>query len=138
VSKAVHPIDIDTTADHHDFVSFPARGLLSLTAATLLAWHGVLLAMPHNHADAAVPQEELVCSASHPLSQTNHLHASGRLLTPHPCLACLASTTTADTLDVSGIDGPMIGQWIGGSASTTLPVGPDFSLPPLRGPPPRT
>ena len=135
MSKTLKRFDIDEPADHHHLVSFPARGPVSLVAAVLLAWHGVLLAMPHNHADAAVPQEELVCWASHPLSQTSHLHRSGRLLTPHPCLACLASTTVADTLDVSGIDGSMIGKCVVGAASTDLPAGPDFLHPPLRGPP---
>jgi len=66
-----------------------------LAVAMLVAWHGVLLSTPHNHADDVVPQEELACSASHPSSQESHLHDAGQLLTPHPCLACLAGSNFA-------------------------------------------
>ena len=72
-----------------------ARVTVLLMAAILPAWHGLLLSTPHSHADNAVPQEELVCSASHPSSQKLHLHEAGQLLTPHPCLACLAGSNFA-------------------------------------------
>ena len=65
-------------------------------AAVLAAWQAVIVAAPHHHADDTVPQEELACSASHPLSQTSHLHASGVAMSPHRCLACLSGSTVAE------------------------------------------
>jgi hypothetical protein len=106
-----------------------------LVAAALLAWQGVLLATPHNHADNTVPQEELACSASYPSSQTNHLHGSGRLLSPHPCLACLAGTTVVDTFGISGIDGVVVDCSIVVPESTDLRARFHSRLPLLRGPP---
>jgi len=106
-----------------------------LVAAALLTWHGVLLATPHNHADSSVPQEELVCSASHPSSQTRHLHGSGRLLSPHPCQACLAGTTVADTIGISGIGGVVADGSLVAANGTDLRTPFHTRLPPLRGPP---
>ena len=71
------------------------KATLLCGVAMLAVWHGVLLAVPHNHVDTAVPQEELACSASHPLSQTSHLHSAGHLLDHHACLACFAGTSSA-------------------------------------------
>ena len=120
---------------HHASVKSPVRIILLLVAAALVGWHGVVLSTPHNHADVAVPQEQLACSASHPSSQANHLHAAGRLLSPHPCLACLAGSTVTETPGIVGVD-------------TLTPAGPAVatrsldrrsrlytSLPLLRGPP---
>jgi hypothetical protein len=106
-----------------------------LVAAALLTWHGVLLATPHNHADSTVPQEELICSASHPSSQTSHLHGSGRLLSPHPCLACLAGTTVAVVIGISGIDGAEVDDFIVLPSAADLRSRAHTRLPPLRGPP---
>lgn len=77
---------------------------VSLAAALLVAWNGMLIAVPHNHVDVAVPQEALDCSASHPSSQTNHLHDSGRLLSPHRCVACLAGSTVAAVPAMAKVD----------------------------------
>ena len=106
-----------------------------LVVAAMLTWHGVVLATPHNHADSSVPQEELVCSASHPSSQTSHIHGSGRLLSPHPCLACLAGTTVLDVIGISGIDGADIDQLVVTASATDLRPRFHALLPPLRGPP---
>jgi hypothetical protein len=134
-SNAGRWFDIFKSATHHDFVRSPARTTVLLVAAVLLAWHGVLLATPHNHADTTVPQEVLACSASHSSSQTNHLHGSGRLLSPHPCLACLAGTTVIDTVGISGIGGVVDDQLIVVAASPDLRARFHTRLPPLRGPP---
>ena len=106
-----------------------------LAAAALLALHGVLLATPHNHADTTVPQEELACSVSHPSSQTNHLHDSGRLLSPHPCLACVAGTTIVDVIGISGIDEAVADRLVIAASFTDLRSRVHTRLPPLRGPP---
>ena len=106
-----------------------------LVAAALLAWHGVLLATPHNHADNTVPQEELACSASHPRSQTDHLHGSGRLLAPHPCLACLAGTTVAVTPGIARVEGAVVDGSAGVAPVCDLRSRLHTQLPLLRGPP---
>lgn len=102
----------------------------------LVVWHGVMLSTPHTHADAAVPQEELVCSASHPLSQTHHLHGSGRLLSPHPCLACLAGSTIADAPGTAGIGAASACDVLVAIAASDLRSRLHTHLPLLRGPPP--
>jgi len=61
----------------------------------LLPWLGLLQAFPHTHADTAIPQEELACSASSPRSHEVHLHEAGHLLPHYPCLACLAGMSHA-------------------------------------------
>ncbi len=104
-------------------------------AVTLLTWHGVLLSTPHNHADTAVPHEELVCSASHPSSQTNHLHGSGHLLSPHPCVACLVGSTVADTLGIAEIETATVSVPIFVVESSDLRSRLHSHLPLLRGPP---
>jgi hypothetical protein len=103
--------------------------------AMLAVWHGVLLAVPHNHGDTAVPQEKLACSASHPLSQTSHLHSAGHLLDHHACLACFAGTSGATA---SGLENLAI--IMPSDSLPTMPPGDcraqiHSHLPLLRGPP---
>ena len=128
-------IDFCATAIHHDFMNSPARATILLVAATLLAWHGVLLSTPHNHADNAVPQEELACSASQPSSQTNHLHGSGRAVSSHPCLACLAGSTVADAPGIAEVESVAGGESCVVVVSTDLRARLQSHLPLLRGPP---
>jgi len=101
-----------------------------------LTWHGVLLSTPHNHGDNAISQEELACSASRPLSQTNHLHGSGRMLLPHPCVACVFASTVADAPGIAEVnDSPAVTQAIT-SVFADLRARYQTQLPLLRGPPP--
>ena len=109
-----------------------------VVAAMLLTWHGVLISTPHDHADTAVPQEELACSASSPSSQTSHLYGSGRLLAPHPCQACLAGSAPADSFGGVGAETLADGESIVATVSTDLRSRFHAHLPLLRGPPPRT
>jgi len=83
------------TAVHHGQVRVSSKVLLVTVAALLMTWHGVMLGLPHSHVDVDIPQEELACSAAHPLSGTFHLHGAGEVLTPHHCLACLAGSNHA-------------------------------------------
>lgn len=133
--QASNEFDIHRPTVHHESVKSPARVLVFLAAAMLLAWHGVLLSTPHNHADATVPQEMLACTASHPSSQTNHLHASGRLLAAHACLACLAGSTVAHP---PGVD-EVAAATVNGPSNAVAHPGPrpqlHAHLPLLRGPP---
>lgn len=137
-SNGTKEFDIHPLAVHHDSVKSPARATLLLLAAILLTWHGVLISTPHSHADRSVPQEELACSASSPSSQNHHLHDSGRLRAPRPCLACLAGPTSAEVFGVAGLATSAAGK------STSVTVSPDLrsrlqtQLPLLRGPPART
>ena len=131
----VNGFDISRPAIHHVSVNFMARTTVLLVAAALLAWHGMLLATPHNHTDNAVPQEELACSASHPSSQTSHLHNSGRLLSPHPCLACLAGTTVVEVPANRGVGSTTHAEWADISSSPDLWSRLHLQLPLLRGPP---
>jgi hypothetical protein len=63
-----------------------------LFAVALAAWQGLAVSIPHNHADIHLPQEEIACSVSHPLSGEFHLHGAGEILTPHTCFACLTGS----------------------------------------------
>lgn len=106
-----------------------------MVAMTLVAWQGILLSIPHHHADSTVPQEEIGCSVSRPLSHENHLHGAGAELTPHPCVACLFGNTEAvETSVVSGSPGSL-------SIARKSAIGVDCRwqshsrLPLLRGPP---
>jgi hypothetical protein len=111
------------------------KATLLLGAATLVLWHGVLLGVPHNHVDTAVPQEELACSASHSLSQTSHLHAAGHLLEYHACLACFAGTSgaTAPGHAALTVRLPSIALLSISSSDCRSQIHPN--LPPHRGPP---
>ena len=66
-------------------------------AAAVLVWHGLLLGLPHTHTDPKVPRYEAPCTAAHPESHAYHLHRSAHQIAPHLCLACLASSTVADS-----------------------------------------
>lgn len=68
-----------------------------IAVSCLVLWHGIMAGVPHHHADTAVPQERLACSASHPLSQESHLHDRGETLESHPCLACILGSVIAST-----------------------------------------
>ena len=134
-NASLQPFDFGAPAIHHETVKTAARASVLLVEATLLVWHGVMLSTPHNHADNAVPREELACSASHPSSQTSHLHGSGQAVSPHPCLACLAGSTVADAPGIAEVESVVGGE------SCVVDVSPDLRarfqshLPLFRGPP---
>jgi hypothetical protein len=109
-----------------------------LVAATLVAWHGFLIATPHHHTDASVPREELACSASGPSSQVDHLHTSGRPMAPHTCLACLAGSAPADSVGVARVETLAGGASIVALSPSDLRSRFHTHLPPLRGPPSRS
>ena len=134
-SNVAREFDNRTPAIHHDFVRSAARLTVLLAAAMLLAWHGLLLATPHTHADHAVPQEEIACSASRPSSQNNHLHGSGRLLASHPCLACLAGSTVADAPGSGEVETAPVGDSPVAATPSDLRSRLHAHLPLLRGPP---
>jgi len=95
MSFSSHGFDIKRTAVHHGQVRVSSRVLLVTVAALLMTWDGLILSLPHSHLDVDISQEELACSASHPLSGTFHLHGAGEVLTPHHCLACLVGSNHA-------------------------------------------
>jgi hypothetical protein len=127
--------DICSPAIHDVGVTNPARTTALLVMAMLLAWQGIVLSIPHNHADSGVPQEQLLCSASNPSSEAVHLHAKGQQLSPHPCIACLAGSTVLDPFGAAEIEG------VAANGETSIADAPDHrsrlrtSLPRLRGPP---
>jgi hypothetical protein len=127
--------DFMRTAVHHGQVRVASRVLLVTAAAFLMTWHGIILGLPHNHVDAGIPQEELGCSASHPLSSTSHLHGAGEVLTPHHCLACLAGSNHASAPATVAL-GSMISDHVQAAAAVTdCRSLSRFHLPLLRGPP---
>jgi hypothetical protein len=134
-SSAAKEFDIHTTGVHDDPVKNPARTILLFIAATMVAWQGVVLSIPHDHADTSVPQEELLCSASHPSSDANHFHASGRLLSQHPCLACLAGSTNAEAPGIAEIEETAVDGSAVVITASDLRSRLRSHLPPLRGPP---
>jgi len=67
-------------------------GWLIDVAAVLVAWHGILLSLPHTHAARDVPHYATVCTAAEPGSSAVHLHPSSSLIQPHGCLACLVAS----------------------------------------------
>jgi hypothetical protein len=135
-TKAADPgFDFRARAVHHESVKPATRAIILFVAAVLLTWHGVLLATPHNHDDTVVPREEIACSASHPSSQANHVHSSGRHLSRHPCVACLAGSTVADASGIAKVDTETVGVSIFVVMSSDLRPRLHSHLPHLRGPP---
>jgi hypothetical protein len=127
--------DIMRTAVHHGQVRVSSRVLLVTMAALLMPWHGLILSLPHSHVDVDIPQEELACSASHPLSGTFHLHGAGEVLTPHHCLACLAGSNHASA-PVTMTLGVVISEYVQPAAVVTdCRSHGRFHLPLSRGPP---
>ena len=123
------------TAVHHGQVRVSSRVVLVTAAALLMTWHGVMLSLPHSHVDADIPQEELACSASHPLSGTFHLHSAGEVLTPHHCLACLAGSNHASA-PVTMTFGIVISENVQPAAAVAdCRLHSRFHLPLHRGPP---
>ncbi len=61
-------------------------------ATVLVAWHGILLSLPHTHHDNDVPRYAAVCEATRAGSSVVHLHPAPGLIPPHGCLACLVSS----------------------------------------------
>jgi hypothetical protein len=127
--------DIIGATNHHGWVRVSANVLLVTAAAFLMTWHGIILGLPHNHVDAGIPQEQLGCSASHPLSSTSHLHGAGEVLTPHHCLACLAGSNHASAPATMTL-GSMISDHVQVAVAVTdCRSHSRFHLPLLRGPP---
>ena len=104
-------------------------------AVALFAWQGMLLSIPHDHADVGVSQEEFGCLASRPLSDANHLHSAGTVLTPHVCIACIAGQSDA------AVSAAPTSAGIVPAAAENDPISVDCRpqshshLPLLRGPP---
>jgi hypothetical protein len=135
MSFSSHRFDIIGTTNHHGWVKVSARVLLVTAAAFLMTWHGIILGLPHNHADAGIPQEELACSVSHRMSSTFHLHGAGEVLTPHHYLACLAGSNHASA-PVTVALGSVISKHAQAAAAVTdCRSHSRFHLPLLRGPP---
>ena len=123
------------TAVHHGQVRVSFKVLLVTAAALLMTWHGVMLGLPHSQVDVDIPQEELACSASHPLSGTSHLHGAGEALTPHHCLACLAGSNHASA-PVTMTLGIVISEYVQPAAAVAdCRLHSRFHLPLHRGPP---
>ena len=123
-------------ADVHDVrVKSATRAAVLFVATVLMAWQAVVVTAPHYHADSTVPQEELVCSASRPSSQTNHLHASGHAMSPHYCLACLAGSPVAEAPESAAISAATDGTPRGVAAPEILRSRLHIHCPLVRGPP---
>lgn len=106
-----------------------------VVVATLVVWHGLVQGVPHHHADTTVPQERLACSVSHPSSGEAHLHGSGSLLTPHPCLACVAGSNSAVPNRVEAVGEGSAGPGSVAADAYRLRQQPHAALPHFRGPP---
>jgi len=108
---------------------------LAIAATLLVAWHGLLIRLPHTHLDDQVPRYEGTCSAARPGSHAFHLHRTPVQLAPHQCLACLVSSTSAAPTGESAVPTP---QTATGHASSLLESPPAIErahLPDLRAPP---
>ncbi len=69
---------------------------LFIAAVLLVAWHGLILSLPHTHTEEPnVPRFDGYCSVAYPGSHQFHIHPEGHQLPPHFCLACLVRSTTA-------------------------------------------
>ena len=113
------------------------RPLSLLTAAVfLVAWHGVILSLPHTHTgEPNVPRFDGHCSVAYPGSHQFHIHPEGQQLPPHFCLACLVRSTVAAETGWAITIGPApaLGsapaiKWVSASATRT-------ALPQKRAPP---
>ncbi len=67
--------------------------VVTMAAAVLAVWHGMLLSLPHTHADRDVPRYAADCSVAFPGSGQYHLHRIPGAVPAHGCLACLAAGT---------------------------------------------
>jgi len=61
-------------------------------AAVLVAWHGILLSVPHSHGSKDIPRYAVVCTATQAGSSAVHLHPAPELMPSHGCLACLVAS----------------------------------------------
>jgi len=123
------------TAGHHGQVRVSSRVLLVTAAALLMTWQGLILSLPHSRVDVDIPQEELACSASHPLSGTIHLHGAGDVIAPHHCLACLAGSNH-ESAPVTMTLGVVLSEHVQPAAAVTdCRAHGRFHLPLHRGPP---
>lgn len=71
------------------------RRTVPFLAAMLVAWHGMLLSLPHVHDEPGGREDVPRCAASRPGSFAVHLHDGGRTLPPRVCLSCLVGQTAA-------------------------------------------
>ena len=108
---------------------------LAGVATALVAWHSVLLILPHTHHDRNIPQYAEACFAARPGSTVVHLHPAPELMPHHGCLACLVSS-------VHGKPPSRQGSTVPRSATSPVPVPVAFHradghrcLPPTRAPP---
>ncbi len=105
-------------------------------AVLLVAWHGVLLSLPHTHrADPGVPAMANVCVVAHPGSHRFHVHPEGRQLPPHGCLACLVRSTVAAGTSPVFATGPAVARRAPVAAFLQLAAVDATFLPDLRAPP---
>jgi hypothetical protein len=68
---------------------------MSAAAVLLVAWHGLLLSLPHEHHGERLQIDVARCSATAPTSSEVHLHRAVRELPRTFCLACLVASTLA-------------------------------------------
>jgi hypothetical protein len=104
-------------------------------ATVLVAWHAILLSVPHTHGAKDIPRYATVCAAAVAGSTAVHLHPSSVLIPPHACLACLvASANGATVTHHHGVEAPrravVRSRRIMGRRSDI-----HLHLPPLRAPP---
>jgi hypothetical protein len=104
-------------------------------ATVLVAWHGLLIRLPHTDLDNQVPRYEGTCSVAHPGSHAFHFHPTPAQLGPHQCIACLVSSTTAAPCGGSSVPTPQGVTASALSAPTGMPVVKRAYLPDLRAPP---
>jgi len=109
---------------------------LLLIAALLVAWHGLILSLPHTHTiDPDVPRFAGHCSAAHPGSHVFHLHPESRRLPPHFCLACLVRSTVAAQAGSEISLGPAPAHSIAAAIPPSVVIDGHTALPNLRAPP---
>jgi hypothetical protein len=111
------------------------RVRVAAIAALLVAWHGLLLSLPHTHHGERCKIDVARCSATQPGSSAFHLHGVVRELPHALCLACLVASTVAALGPCDHMLGSSVRAALRLDAPYRYEQGAPVPLPRLRAPP---
>jgi hypothetical protein len=106
-----------------------SRTRMAVLAAFLVAWHGMLLSLPHVHTGERLQTDVARCTAATPGSAEFHFHGVLWEFPHHLCLACLVASTFATLASAwmppgqpAAVPAPRIAaRWPGSGCPVVLP-----------------
>jgi len=113
----------------------PWRRIPTLLLVVALAWHGVLLTLPHDHEDAVAPRSEADCGLMGAASIDHHLHQLPETLPARHCLACLAGHAVPLFRGRLVYGALALSSRVAPAVATVRPASTGTVLPAHRGPP---